>query len=55
MASKISKVWAYNPLLRQNIRSARPAAEGRELNIDVAHFLIENPAAYAAALLPLMR
>ena len=37
------------------IRSACPAAEGRELDLDVAHFLIENPAAYAAALLPPMR
>lgn len=37
------------------IRSACPAAEGRELDLDVAHFLIVNPAAYAAALLPPMR
>jgi carboxyl-terminal processing protease len=37
------------------IRSACPAAEGRELDLDVAHFLIENPVAYAAALLPPFR
>ncbi len=37
------------------IRSACPAAEGRELDLDVAHFLIKNPAAYAAALLPPLR
>jgi carboxyl-terminal processing protease len=37
------------------IRSACPAAEGRDLDLDVAHFLIENPAAYAAALLPPLR
>jgi carboxyl-terminal processing protease len=37
------------------IRSACPAAQGRELDLDVAHFLIENPAAYAAALLPPLR
>jgi carboxyl-terminal processing protease len=37
------------------IRSACPAAEGRELDLEVAHFLIGNPAAYAAALLSPMR
>ncbi|MGH7043648.1 MAG: S41 family peptidase, partial [Acetobacteraceae bacterium] len=34
------------------IRSACPAAVGQELDLEVAHFLIDNPAAYAAALLP---
>jgi carboxyl-terminal processing protease len=37
------------------IRSACPAAEGREIDLDVANFLIGNPAAYATALLPPMR
>jgi len=37
------------------IRSACPAAEGRELDLEVAHFLIGNPAAYAAALLSPLR
>lgn len=36
------------------IRNACPAAEGSELDLDAAHFLIDNPAAYAAALLPPM-
>ena len=36
------------------IRSACPAAEGRDADLDAAQFLIENPAAYAAALLPPM-
>ena len=37
------------------IRSACPAAEGREIDLDVANYVIGNPAAYAAALLPPMR
>ena len=34
------------------IRSACPAAEGREADLDAARLLIHDPAAYAAALLP---
>jgi carboxyl-terminal processing protease len=34
------------------IRSACPAAEGRELDAGVARWLIDHPAGYAAALLP---
>ena len=34
------------------IRSACPAAEARDADLDVARFLIRNPAAYATALLP---
>ena len=34
------------------IRSACPAAVGQEIDLEVAHFLIENPAAYVTALLP---
>jgi hypothetical protein len=34
------------------IRSACPAAVGRETDLDTARSLIRNPAAYAAALLP---
>jgi carboxyl-terminal processing protease len=34
------------------IRSACPAGEGREADLDVARLLIHDPAAYAAALLP---
>ena len=37
------------------IRSACPAAEGRELDLDAARVLIHDPAAYAAALLPPLR
>ena len=37
------------------IRSACPAAEGRDTDLDVARFLIRNPAAYATALLPPLR
>ncbi|HUB14108.1 MAG TPA: S41 family peptidase, partial [Acetobacteraceae bacterium] len=37
------------------IRSACPAAEGRESDLATARVLIENPAAYAAALLPPLR
>ena len=37
------------------IRSACPAAEGRELDLDTARTLIHDPAAYAAALLPTIR
>jgi carboxyl-terminal processing protease len=37
------------------IRSACPAAVGQDLDLEVAHFLIKNPAAYAAALLPPLR
>ena len=37
------------------IRAACPAAEGRDTDLDAARFLIGNPAAYAAALLPPMR
>ena len=36
------------------LRAPCPAAEGREVDLDAAHVLIENPAAYAAALLPPM-
>ncbi len=34
------------------IRSACPAAVGQEIDLEVAHYLIENPAAYVTALLP---
>ena len=37
------------------IRSACPAAEGRERDLDTARTLIHDPAAYAAALLPAIR
>jgi carboxyl-terminal processing protease len=37
------------------IRNACPAAEGRELDLDIARLLIHDPAAYAAALLPPLR
>jgi carboxyl-terminal processing protease len=37
------------------IRSACPAAEGREADLATAKALIDNPAAYAAALLPPLR
>jgi carboxyl-terminal processing protease len=37
------------------IRSACPAAEGRDSDLDTARLLIHDPAAYAAALLPPMR
>ncbi len=37
------------------IRSACPAAEGRELDTGVARWLIEHPAGYASALLPPLR
>ncbi len=37
------------------IRSACPAAEGREVDLDTARLLIHDPAAYAAALLPPLR
>lgn len=34
------------------LRAACPAAEGRETDIDVARYLIQNPVAYETALLP---
>ena len=37
------------------IRNACPAAEGREADLATARALIDNPAAYAAALLPPLR
>ena len=37
------------------IRNACPAAEGREADLATARVLLDNPAAYAAALLPPMR
>ena len=37
------------------IRNACPAAEGRDLDLDTARALIQDPAAYATALLPPMR
>jgi hypothetical protein len=37
------------------LRSACPAAEGRDLDLETARALIEDPAAYAAALLAPMR
>ncbi|MGA3404062.1 MAG: S41 family peptidase [Acetobacteraceae bacterium] len=37
------------------IRNACPAAEGREADLTTARALIDNPAAYAAALLPPLR
>ncbi len=37
------------------IRDACPAAEGREIDLEAAHWLIDHPAAYAAALLPPLR
>jgi len=35
-----------------DMRNACPAAEGREADLEAARFLIDNPDAYAAALLP---
>jgi carboxyl-terminal processing protease len=40
------------PSLVLSLRSACPAAEGGDSDIEAARVLIENPAAYAAALLP---
>jgi carboxyl-terminal processing protease len=37
------------------IRNACPAAEGRDADLATARVLIDNPAAYAAALLPPLR
>lgn len=37
------------------VRAGCPAAVGQELDLEVAHYLIDHPAAYAAALLPPMR
>jgi len=37
------------------IRSACPAAEGRDADLEAARFVISNPAAYATALLPPLR
>jgi len=37
------------------IRSACPAAVGTDADLETARALIENPAAYAAALLPPIR
>jgi carboxyl-terminal processing protease len=37
------------------LRSACPAAEGRDLDLETARALIQDPAAYASALLPPMR
>lgn len=37
------------------IRSACPAAEGRDADLDVARILIRNPGAYVSALLPPLR
>jgi carboxyl-terminal processing protease len=37
------------------IRNACPAAEGRDADLAAARVLIDNPAAYAAALLPPLR
>jgi carboxyl-terminal processing protease len=37
------------------LRSACPAAEGHDSDLDAARVLIDNPAAYAAALLPPLR
>ena len=37
------------------LRSACPAAEGRDLDLRVARWLIEHPVGYAAALLPPIR
>jgi hypothetical protein len=36
----------------REVRNACPAAEGRPADLEAARFLIENPAAYAAALVP---
>jgi carboxyl-terminal processing protease len=36
------------------LRAPCPASEGRDFDLDAAHVLIDNPAAYAAALLPPM-
>ena len=37
------------------VRGTCPPAVGQELDLEVAHYLIEHPAAYAAALLPPLR
>jgi carboxyl-terminal processing protease len=59
MAAAIARARAIRPGVPAAeivaIRGACPAAEGRDLDLDVAHFLIGNPAAYATALLPPMR
>ena len=56
MAGALARHHAARPPLAAAqalaIRSACPAAEGREADMAVARLLIENPVAYAAALLP---
>jgi len=44
-----------SPARMLEIRNACPAAEGREADLATARALIDNPAAYAAALLPPLR
>ena len=49
---------ARAPLAAQEalgLRAFCPAAEGREADMRIAHLLIDNPASYAAALLPPIR
>ncbi|HEX5326299.1 MAG TPA: S41 family peptidase [Acetobacteraceae bacterium] len=59
MAAAIARARAARPTVPAAemvaIRSACPASEGHDVDLDVAHFLIDNPAAYAAALLPPLR
>jgi carboxyl-terminal processing protease len=59
MAAEIAAHRAARPPLSPTqmlaIRSACPAAEGREVDLETARALIDNPAAYAAALLPPLR
>ncbi|MGH7154268.1 MAG: S41 family peptidase, partial [Acetobacteraceae bacterium] len=38
-----------------SLRDPCPAAVGREIDLEAAHYLIDNPTAYAAALLPPFR
>ena len=59
MAAALDRHHATRPPLTAQqalaLRAPCPAAEGREADMRVAHLLIENPANYAAALLPPMR
>ena len=45
----------FPPAQMLAIRSACPAAEGRDSDLETARMLIHDPAAYAAALLPPLR
>jgi len=59
MAAALARHHAARvPLAAQqalSLRTACPAAEGRETDLNIARLLIESPAIYAAALLPPMR